>query len=139
MLFNPQESIDFNGHTGPFIQYTHARIRSLIGKAESKGYQGDSFIPGGSFQLLPKEKQIIKLLYDFPAAVAEAGANLSPAIVANYCYELAKEYNQFYQEIPVLREPDKNKIHFRLALSEFAGNVLKKGMGLLGIQVPERM
>jgi arginyl-tRNA synthetase len=139
MLFNPEESIDFNGHTGPFIQYTHARIRSLVGKAESKGYRSSGFTADGSFQILPKEKQILKLLYDFPAVVSEAGANLSPALVASYCYDLAKEYNQFYQEIPVLREPDANKLLFRLALSEFTGNVLKRGMGLLGIQVPEKM
>jgi arginyl-tRNA synthetase len=139
MLFNPEESIDFNGHTGPFIQYTHARIRSLLGKAESRGFRK----PGPDDELksgmLPKEKQIIKLLYDFPAVIAEAGQNLSPAIIANYCYELAREYNQFYQEIPVLREPDSAKIRSRLALSEFTGNVLKRGMGLLGIQVPEKM
>jgi len=139
MLFNPEESIDFNGHTGPFIQYTHARIRSLLGKAESRGFKSTGFKADISFHILPKERQILKLLYDFPAVVSEAGTNLSPAVVANYCYDLAREYNQFYQEIPVLREPDANKIRFRLALSEFAGNVLKRGMGLLGIQVPEKM
>jgi arginyl-tRNA synthetase len=89
--------------------------------------------------MLPKEKQILKLLYDFPFVVSEAGKNLSPAIVAGYCYELAREYNQFYQEIPVLREPDGAKLRFRLALSEFTGHVIKRGMGLLGIQVPEKM
>ncbi len=141
MLFNPEESIDFNGHTGPFIQYTHARIRSLLVKAESRGYRRPSKATDSeaTFQVLPKEKQILKLLYDFPSAISEAGKNLSPAIIANYCYDLAKEYNQFYQEIPVLREPDNDKLRFRLDLSEFTGRVIKRGLGLLGIQVPEKM
>jgi len=139
MLFNPEESIDFNGHTGPFIQYTHARVRSLLGKAESRGFRSPGFNFDGSVHILPKEKEILKLLYEFPAAVSEAGKNLSPAVIANYCYELAREYNQFYHEIPVLREPDIEKVRFRLALTEFTGNVIKRGMGLLGIQVPEKM
>jgi arginyl-tRNA synthetase len=141
MLFNPQESIDFNGHTGPFIQYTHARIRSLLGKAESRGFRSRGPATGfeATLQVLPKEKQILKLLYDFPVVVSESGDNLSPALIASYCYDLAKEYNQFYQEIPVLREPDVNKLRFRLGLSEFTGHVIKKGLGLLGIQVPEKM
>ncbi|HPM91419.1 MAG TPA: arginine--tRNA ligase [Bacteroidales bacterium] len=139
MLFNPQESIDFNGHTGPFIQYTHARIRSLLAKASGKGYKAITSPLPDDFALLPKERAIVRLLYDFPAVVADAGNNLSPAIIAAYCYELAKEYNQFYQEIPVLKEPDPLKISFRLALSGFAGNVLRRGMGLLGIRVPEKM
>jgi arginyl-tRNA synthetase len=139
MLFNPEESIDFNGHTGPFIQYTHARIRSLLLKAEGRGHRAKGFIIPDGFELHPKEKNILKILYDFPAAVAEAGINLSPAIIANYCYELAREYNQFYQEVPVLREPDQNILRFRLGLSEFTGNVIKRGVGLLGIMVPEKM
>lgn len=139
ILFNPEESIDFNGHTGPFIQYTHARIRSLLGKAESRGFRKPGTEDDVPFEILPKERQILKLLYEFPSVVSEAGENLSPAIVAGYCYELAREYNQFYQEIPVLREPDGAKIRFRLALSEFTGHVIKRGMGLLGIQVPEKM
>jgi len=139
ILFNPAESIDFNGHTGPFIQYTHARIRSLIGKAESRGHKATDFRLDPDFKLLPKEREIMKILYAFPATVEEAGKNLSPALIASYCYELAREYNQFYQEIPVLREPDLNKIRFRLGLSEFAANVIRRGMGLLGIQVPEKM
>jgi len=139
ILFNPAESIDFNGHTGPFIQYTHARIRSLVGKAESRGHRASDFRFEPGFRLLPKEREILKLLYAFPATVEEAGKNLSPALIASYCYELAREYNQFYQEIPVLREPDLNKIRFRLGLSEFTANILRRGMGLLGIQVPEKM
>jgi arginyl-tRNA synthetase len=139
MLFNPQESIDFNGNTGPFIQYTHARIRSLLGKAESRGHRAGEFKMPEGLELLPKEKQILKILYDFPSAIIEAGKNLSPAVIANYSYELAKEYNAFYQEIPVLREPDPDKIKFRLGLSAFTASVIKKGMGMLGIQVPEKM
>jgi arginyl-tRNA synthetase len=139
MLFNPEESIDFNGHTGPFIQYTHARIRSLLGKAESRGFRKPGFSEDLPRPILPKEREILKLLYEFPSVVSEAGKSLSPALVAGYCYELAKEYNQFYQEIPVLREPDGARLRFRLALSEFTGRVIKSGMGLLGIQVPEKM
>jgi len=146
MLFNPEESIDFNGHTGPFIQYTHARIRSLLLKAEGRGHRAEGigqrakgFVRLDGFELHPKEKSVLKLLYDFPATVAEAGENLSPALIASYCYELAREYNQFYQEIPVLRELDLDKLRFRLGLSGFASDVIKKGMGLLGIQVPEKM
>jgi arginyl-tRNA synthetase len=139
MLFNPEESIDFNGHTGPFIQYAHARIRSLLGKAESRGFLKPGIPDDFNAPILPKERQILKLLYEFPSVVSEAGINLSPAIIAGYCYDLAREYNQFYQEIPVLREPDAGKIRFRLALSEFTAHVIKKGMGLLGIQVPEKM
>jgi arginyl-tRNA synthetase len=139
MLFNPEESIDFNGHTGPFIQYTHARIRSLLSKAESRGFRISDFKPGEAVLMLPKEKQILKLLYEFPTVVSEAGKNLSPAVIASYCYELAREYNQFYQEIPVLRESDIEKIRFRMALSAFTADVIKRGMSLLGIQVPEKM
>lgn len=139
MLFNPEESIDFNGNTGPFIQYSHARIRSLLVKAESRGYKARNLDDTALPVLLPKEKEIIKLLYEFPLAVEEAAKNLSPAIIAAYCYDLAKEYNTFYQEIPVLREPDQDKIRFRLALSAFTALVIKNGMGLLGIQVPEKM
>jgi arginyl-tRNA synthetase len=139
MLFNPEESIDFNGHTGPFIQYTHARIKSLLGKAESKGHKAPEFLNPEGFQLLSKEKEILKLLYDFPAVVEEAGNNLSPALIASFCYDLAKEYNQFYQEIPVLKEPVPEKIRFRLGLSAFTADVISRGMGLLGIAVPEKM
>jgi len=139
MLFNPQESIDFNGNTGPFIQYTHARIRSLLAKAEGKGHRAENSINIGSIALLPKEKNILKLLYDYPAIVAEAGKTLSPAVIAAYCYDLAKEYNAFYQEIPVLRESDKDKLRFRLGMSKFTADVIGKGMSLLGIHVPEKM
>jgi len=139
MLFNPEESIDFNGNTGPFIQYTHARIKSLLRKAKSRGIEIVSPQIDNIQSILPGEKAILKLLYEFPSAVSDAARNLSPAIIANYCYELAKLYNQFYQEIPVLKETDENIRNFRLGLSVFTGDVINKGMGLLGISVPEKM
>jgi arginyl-tRNA synthetase len=139
MLFNPEESIDFNGNTGPFIQYTHARIKSLLRKAKSRGIEIVSPQIDNIQSILPGEKAILKLLYEFPSAVSDAARNLSPAIIANYCYELAKLYNQFYQEIPVLKETDENIRNFRLGLSAFTGDVISRGMGLLGIAVPEKM
>jgi arginyl-tRNA synthetase len=139
MLFNPAESIDFNGNTGPFIQYAHARIRSLLAKGKARGFKPADSGAEGQAGLHSKEKQILRLLHDFPVVVQEAGKSLSPAMIANYCYELAREYNQFYQEIPVLRETDESKIRFRLALSQLTGSVIKRGMGLLGIAVPEKM
>jgi len=138
MTFNPEESIDFNGNTGPFIQYTHARIRSLLAKAADRGISGwREPVKGG--ELLPKEKLILRLAGEFPAVVKEAARNLSPAMIANYVYELAREYNQFYQDTPVLREPDQDKLLFRLALSEFAGDVIRKALRLLGVTAPEKM
>ncbi len=159
MLFDPKESIDFNGNTGPFIQYTYARIQSLLRKAEIGGLKSESSIqhpassiqhPASSIQhlieksssavfLLPQEKEILKLLYQFPLVLVQAGEAYSPAAIANYVYELSKEYNQFYQEIPVLKEADKNAMFLRLKLSFFTGNIIKKAMWLLGIEVPERM
>jgi arginyl-tRNA synthetase len=137
MLFNPEESIDFNGNTGPFIQYTHARIRSLFRKAADKGIIMNGL--HGTVSLLPKERALLKLLYEFPAVVREAGENYSPALIANRVYDLAKEFNQYYQEVPILRENDPSLISFRLILAGFAGNVIKTAMGMLGIEVPERM
>jgi arginyl-tRNA synthetase len=138
MLFDPKESIDFNGNTGPFIQYTYARIQSLLRKSEGT-IQHPSAAVNVLVTLLPNEKEIIKLLYQFPAIVAQAGETFSPASIANYVYELSKEYNQFYQEIPVLKEEDKDVRLMRLKLSLFTGEVIKKAMWLLGIEVPERM
>lgn len=137
MLFNPEESIDFNGNTGPFIQYTHARIHSLLQKAEAKGLSKaeDEF----STEILPKEKEIIKVLYAFPATIIEAANQYSPAVIANYVYDLAKEYNQFYQEIYILKEPDQHKAAFRLSLSFFTAQIIRTSMQLLGIAVPEKM
>jgi arginyl-tRNA synthetase len=139
MLFNPKESIDFNGNTGPFIQYTHARIKSLLRKAKSRGFESAHIDPLKIPVILPLEKDILKLLHEFPDTVNEAARNLSPAVIANYCYLLAREYNQFYQEIPVLKETDEHLRGFRLGLSQFTGEVIRKGMGLLGIAVPEKM
>ena len=143
MLFNPEESIDFNGNTGPFIQYTHARIQSLLRKADfnpSRVALGASHIPNlNSYKLNPIERDIIKLLCHYPNIVRQAGEELSPALVANYIFDLAKEYNQFYQEIPVLREDNEEIRTFRLMLSYMTGKIIREGMGLLGIQVPNRM
>jgi arginyl-tRNA synthetase len=172
MLFDPKESIDFNGNTGPFIQYTYARIQSLLRKAESTGWKmedgewrmeevpeseaGDQKSESGnrypasgilhqpdkgdlSVYLLSLEKEILKLLYQFPSVLVQAEEGYSPSTIANYVYELSKEFNQFYQEIPVLKEENKSAILLRLKLSFFTGNVIKKAMWLLGIEVPGRM
>jgi len=138
MTFNPKESIDFNGNTGPFIQYTHARIRSVLRKAESS----DIIIPAAAplvNDLSDKELYLIRLLTAFPATVSEAAQAYSPAVVANYLFDLAKEYNQFYHDFSILKEGNADKRTVRLLLSELTGRVLKNGMGLLGIDVPERM
>ena len=134
MLFNPKESIDFNGNTGPFIQYTYARIRSVIRKSEG-------FDPQATPQSEPnaKESVLIQKVADFPSVVAEAGKNYSPALIANYAYDLAKEYNQFYHDYSILREEDEQKRNLRLLLSFVVGRTLKSAMSLLGIEMPERM
>lgn len=137
ILFNPEESIDFNGNTGPFIQYTYARTRSLLRKAAEKNIAPNADVIPAEFH--PKERTILKIAYDFPVVVAEAAKNLSPAVIANYAYELAKEFNNFYQQVPILRDAEQQQIVFRLGLSEFVGNILKNAMQLLGIDVPERM
>ncbi len=137
MLFNPEESIDFNGNTGPFIQYTHARIKSVLRKAEEKqiNFTTDFLLP----EISQKEKDLLKTITLFPDVVKEAGDNYSPAVIANYCYELVKEYNQFYHDHSILAESDEAKRNFRLVLSSTVAKVAKTGMGLLGIQMPERM
>lgn len=137
MVFDPKESIDFNGNTGPFIQYTHARIKSVLRKAAEMDVMPTSF--PANIALTQKEKELIKLIYDFPALVKEAAAAMSPALVANYCYDLAKEYNQFYHDHTVLKEENKDIRELRIYLSQKTGEVLKTGMSLLGIEVPERM
>ena len=139
MLFDPKESIDFNGNTGPFIQYTHARIRSILRKAEEKGisYSADAVKPES--ELTPKEVRIIKQLNTFPAKVAEAGAAHSPALIANYAYELAKEFNQYYHDTPILREENLALLQYRLVLIDTIARVLGKAMSILGITLPERM
>lgn len=138
MLFNPEESIDFNGNTGPFIQYTYARIRSILRKAEAEGTQVPAELPLTA-ELTAKEISLIQHLQGFAAVVRQAGDDYNPSAIANYCYELVKEYNQFYHDLSVLREPDQDKKVFRLALSAAVSQVVKNGMGLLGIEVPERM
>ncbi|MGE5349869.1 MAG: arginine--tRNA ligase, partial [Actinomycetota bacterium] len=138
MTFNPRESIDFNGNTGPFIQYTYARIRSVLNKAEETGMADASEVTD-SVMPNPKEISVIKLLDDFQPMVIEAAREMSPALIANYCYELAREFNQFYHDFSILGERDKNIRNFRLRLSELTGRILEKGLWLLGIEAPERM
>ncbi len=136
MLFNPKESIDFNGNTGPFIQYTYARIRSVLRKAAEKG-----FAIGDYSKVTPNDKEIalIQALADFPATVREAGRSFSPALIANYAYDLVKQYNQFYHDYTILGEEDEATRSLRLALCDQTSRVVKTAMGLLGINVPERM
>ena len=136
ITFNPKESIDFNGNTGPFIQYTYARIRSVLRKAAESG-----FAIGSYSDVVPGEKEIalVQRLADFPAVVAEAGRTYSPALIANYVYDLVKEYNQFYHDCSILRESDEAVRSLRLCLSEVTADVVRRGMSLLGISVPERM
>lgn len=138
MLFNPDESIDFNGNTGPFIQYTYARIRSILRKAAEVGLVVPQELPLDT-ELNEKEINLIQSLSDFALVVKQAGNDYNPSCIANYCYYLVKEYNQFYHDFSILHEEDKNKQIFRLALSANVGKVIRLGMGLLGIEVPERM
>ncbi|MCX6283457.1 MAG: DALR anticodon-binding domain-containing protein, partial [Bacteroidetes bacterium] len=139
MLFDPKESIDFNGNTGPFIQYTYARINSLVSKAVAQQLMpNQALMPAGSTLLL-LEKEIIKLLMIYPHITKQAADELNPAIVANYVYDLAKSYNHFYQEIPVLKEENASLRQLRLMLSVFTASVIGKSLKLLGIDSPERM
>ena len=135
MLFNPQESIDFNGNTGPFIQYTYARIQSVLRKAT------DDWAAADVAAIAPGEKEIalIQRLNDFPATVLDAGRGYSPAVIANYTFELAKEFNQFYHDCSILKEEDATLRAFRLKLAHTVGTVIKRAVGLLGMEVPERM
>ena len=137
MLFNPEESIDFNGNTGPFIQYTYARIRSILRKVQ------DTMSPIGPMSPMspihPKEIALIQQLAAFGTAVKQAGTDYNVSVIANYCYDLAKEFNGFYHDFPILKEEDEQKRAVRLALCDAVAKVIKTGMGLLGIEVPERM
>lgn len=138
MLFNPEESIDFNGNTGPFVQYTHARIRSVLRKAEEMKIEWkESDIQIN--KLLPKEKSLIVNLHSWPTVLQWAAENRSPAMIANYIYDLSKEFNQFYQECSILKEKDDNLKLFRLAISNMTANLIRYAGGLLGIVMPERM
>ena len=139
MLFDPKESIDFNGNTGPFIQYTHARICSILRKAAEQGIAYDAASIPDSVALSPKEVRLIKLLGAYPQKVAEAADALSPALIANYAYDLAKEFNQYYHDTPVLHEEDGVLLRMRLVLIETLASVLRKATGILGIELPERM
>lgn len=136
MTFNPAESIDFNGNTGPFIQYTYARIRSVLRRAAEAGMEMTDYSA-----VIPNDREValVQRLADFPSVVAEAGRNFSPALIANYCYDLVKEYNQFYHDCSILRETDAAVRSLRLALSEATARVVAAATGLLGISVPERM
>lgn len=138
MLFNPKESIDFNGNTGPFIQYTHARIRSILRKAAEKGIEY-SASPMPKVELSAKEIRLIKLLNTFPAKIAEGAQAYSPAVIANYAYDLAKEFNQYYHDTPILKEENEDVLKMRLVLIDTLSAVLRKAMGILGIELPERM
>lgn len=135
MLFNPKESIDFNGNTGPFLQYTYARIRSICRKAV------DELAACSYAQAVPNEKEqaLIQKIADFPETIAAAGRTYSPALIAKYCYELAKEYNQFYHDYQILREEDAPTRCLRLNLSAVTARTLRQGVALLGIEMPERM
>ena len=138
MLFNPEESIDFNGNTGPFIQYTYARIRSILRKSEELRVKSEKFataIPS----LSEKEVELIQKMNEFGAAVEQAGKDYSPSGIANYCYELTKVFNQFYHDYSILNEPDEQKKAVRLVLAKNIAKIIKNGMALLGIEVPERM
>jgi arginyl-tRNA synthetase len=136
MLFDPKESIDFNGNTGPFIQYTHARIKSILRKAAERGYAPEISAEG---TLLPKEIEIIKMLNVYPQRVKEAGDAHSPAVIANYAYDLAKEFSQYYHDTTILNEENGALRDQRLALIEVIAKVLVSAMDILGIRLPERM
>lgn len=138
MTFNPKESIDFNGNTGPFIQYTYARIQSVLRKAAESGIVIPEQIPAG-IELSEKEEGLIQMVTDFAAVVKQAGEDYSPSIIANYTYDLVKEYNQFYHDFSILREENEAVKVFRIALSANVAKVVRLGMNLLGIEVPSRM
>ena len=140
MLFNPAESIDFNGNTGPFIQYTYARIRSVLRKAEAEKVESNLQIyPFTNLQIAPKELSLIRCLADYPAVVRQAGNDFSPAVIANYAYALACDFNSFYHDYSILNEPDAAVRAMRLTLSATVAKVIRSAMALLGIEVPDRM
>jgi len=138
MLFNPEESIDFNGNTGPFIQYTYARIKSVLRKALEAGYEV-SITGSDAADLLPQEKELLKKIHDFPALLMQAADMHSPAVIANYAFELASEYNRFYHDLTILKEENPLSRGLRLSLSKFTAQLIANSLWLLGIEVPERM
>lgn len=135
MTFNPKESIDFNGNTGPFIQYTHARIKSVLRKAGERTFNDDIL----DIDIHSREKVLMKRLFSFPDVIRMGAEGLSPAQIANYTYELVREFNQFYHDVSILKEEDEKLVQFRLMLANFTGNVIRNGMKLLGVNVPDRM
>jgi len=137
MVFNPRESIDFNGNTGPFVQYTYARIQSVKSKAQEMKISYNE--PITNLELDKKEIQLLKTIRFFPEVINESAEALNPAILINYIYELVKEYNQFYHDFSILKEPKPELMKFRLQISDLCGNIIKNGFYLLGIGVPERM
>lgn len=137
ITFNPQESIDFQGHTGPFVQYTHARIKSILRKTEALGVDDTKKVEVGTLQAV--EQDLIYKLSEFPARIADAGREYAPSVVSQYVFELAKQFNKFYDELSVLKEPDQNIMQSRVVLSKAVAKAIEKGMGLLGIEVPEKM
>ncbi len=138
MLFDPNESIQLQGFTGPFIQYTHARIRAILRKAETMSLKGETDFTSMA-GIEAAEREVIQVLHNFENKIKEAARDYSPAVVANFVYDLAKQYNQFYQNIPIFNEADAAKLQFRIALSKAVADAIKRGMHLLGIEVPERM
>ena len=134
ILFNPEESVDFQGNTGPFIQYTYARIQSILRKSDFD-YEEANF----DYTLNAKEKELIKQLQLYPEVIQQAAENHSPALIANYTYELVKEFNSFYQNVTILGTADMTEKKFRVQLSKMVGDVIKSAFALLGIEVPERM
>ena len=133
-MFNPEESIDFNGHTGPFIQYTYARINSIL-----ENLKDFSVIFTLKRPLLLEEKRLIKLIWNYPLVISQSSEKLNPAVLANYLFNLAKEYNHFYQKIPILSVDNLNDVNFRVSLSKKVSVLIFKGMNLLGIKVPLKM
>ena len=135
MLFNPRESIDFEGNTGPFVQYTYARICSLQRKAKDLNYTAAVTVK----DIAQKEKDLIIKTYEFSKVIGESAATYNPSLVANYVYDIVKEYNQYYHDYPVLKEENAEQRSLRLAVSQQVGTVIRNGMWLLGIDVPEKM
>jgi arginyl-tRNA synthetase len=140
ILFNPEESVDFQGNTGPFIQYTYARIQSILRKAADVRLSAvETSFENGTLFLNPKEKELIKILQQFPETIQLAAENYSPALIANYTYDLVKEFNSFYQNVPILATDNETEKAFRVKISKAVGEVIKSAFALLGIEVPERM